>query len=194
MTKVSVERLATDVAILLGEGLAEESDVYESPFPRIKDRVLVMAPGLLANLIKEAPRPALTGFVGLDLEVQADSDGMVRIILPDEFLRLYAIKMSDWRRPVTEITCIGDVAADMQTSRWKGIKGTPERPVALEDTDGTGKRCLRLFSSAPAASLSYFFFFKMPKWESDSSIDVPDLLYSELAGRIAEEIRKTGKD
>lgn len=53
------------------------------------------------------------------------------IKLPDDFMRLISFQMSDWERPVTEATEEGSVVADMQHSRYAGIRGNPQRPVVV---------------------------------------------------------------
>lgn len=51
MKKVTLNQLATDVAILLGEALSLECQPEESPFPNLIDRVHTLAPGILSSLL-----------------------------------------------------------------------------------------------------------------------------------------------
>lgn len=51
MKKVTLNQLATDVAILLGEALSLECQPEESPFPNLSDRVQILAPGILSSLL-----------------------------------------------------------------------------------------------------------------------------------------------
>ena len=51
MTEVTFDKLAHDVATLLGESLSLECQSEESPFPGIKERVRILAPGILSNLL-----------------------------------------------------------------------------------------------------------------------------------------------
>lgn len=60
------------------------------------------------------------------------------IKLPDDFMRLVCFQMSDWERPVLEATEEGSVVADMQHSRYAGIRGNPQRPVAVVAHYSTG--------------------------------------------------------
>ena len=48
--KVSVSRIAEDVATLLGESLAQECQTSESPFPDIAKRVGILVPQALAEV------------------------------------------------------------------------------------------------------------------------------------------------
>lgn len=54
-----LDQLASEVAILLGESLALECQPEESPFPGIKDRVRILAPGILATILI-LPPPDIT--------------------------------------------------------------------------------------------------------------------------------------
>ena len=49
--------------------------------------------------------------------------------LPDDFMRLVTFQMSDWSRPVTEAITEEDPRYAMQTSRFAGVRGNPEKPV-----------------------------------------------------------------
>jgi hypothetical protein len=51
------------------------------------------------------------------------------VLLPDNFLRLIAFKMSDWSRAVHEAITPDDPKYDLQSSRFPGISGNPDNPV-----------------------------------------------------------------
>ena len=51
------------------------------------------------------------------------------VLLPDDFLRLVVFEMSDWERPVFVPISTDDVQYKHQRSRWKGLRGTVQRPV-----------------------------------------------------------------
>lgn len=57
-------------------------------------------------------------------------EGPGYMALPDDFLRLVTFQMSDWRRAVTEVITEDDPRYAMQYSRYPGIKGNPQKPVA----------------------------------------------------------------
>lgn len=51
------------------------------------------------------------------------------VLLPDDFMRLVAFRMSDWER-----TCHGAILPEdpeyaRQSSRYKGVRGNPQKPV-----------------------------------------------------------------
>lgn len=66
-----------------------------------------------------------------------DSSGFVA--LPDDFMRLVMFEMSDWEKPVYAVTLPGTKEYDMQKSRFKGLRGTTQRPVCVLATRQEGK-------------------------------------------------------
>jgi hypothetical protein len=55
--------------------------------------------------------------------------GAGKINLPNDFLRLVTFRMSDWYRAVTEPITEDSPLYAMQSSRYAGVRGNPERPV-----------------------------------------------------------------
>lgn len=60
---------------------------------------------------------------------EAVGKGSGHIQLPDDFLRLVCFQMSDWSRPVNEVITDESPEYAMQSSRYAGIRGNPQRPV-----------------------------------------------------------------
>ena len=177
-------------ATLLGEALEIECETEESPFPCIEDRVRILAPGILRDILTEAPLSLIEGFKPLTGSPVINSSGMVELPLPDDFLRLVSVRMSDWKTSVTELLTTGSKDWSLQTSRWRGIRGNPERPVAFIDYNTSGKRVLKCFSSGNEATLSTGLYVAMPKFDSGGNMEVPDALKYDLATRLAEAIGK----
>lgn len=55
--------------------------------------------------------------------------GSGSIVLPEDFLRLITFQMSDWDRAATKPIYEDDPLYAMQSSRYPGICGNPQRPV-----------------------------------------------------------------
>lgn len=51
------------------------------------------------------------------------------IHLPDDFMRLVCFQMSDWSRAVITAISEDDPQYEMQSSRFPGIRGCPQKPV-----------------------------------------------------------------
>ena len=183
--KISLDSLASDVAALLGESLQLECQPEESPFPTIKEQVRIRAPAILSELLSECSPEFLYGYgKQINSKAEKDDSGVVTLELPDDFLRIIYLQMSDWARPVTEISSHKSSEALKQSSRWKGIKGTPQRPVAIFGFTSTGKRCLRLYSSNADATLVQAQYMPVPKADADDMINIPQSLYPILLNKL----------
>ena len=188
MKKVSITSLAQDVSTLLGEPSEPECQPEESPFPGVKERVRILAPGLLSILIEESAPENFTDFKSIDPAVKIDERGVVTLALPADFLRLAEVKMSDWSRGVSRITNREELIFGLQMSPWAGLRGVPERPVVLMEKDGKGGRSLRMYSSKPGATLEYALYIPTPKLGADDTLEIPDRLYYPLLEKLAEII------
>lgn len=71
--------------------------------------------------------------------------------LPDDFLRLVVFRMSDWERPVHTALHEGSAEYQLQSSRYAGVRGTPERPVCAIVSRGHG-RVLEYYGTASSSS------------------------------------------
>ena len=51
------------------------------------------------------------------------------VLLPDNFMRLIVFRMSDWERDVYHAIAEDDPEYEKQSRRFKGIRGTPQKPI-----------------------------------------------------------------
>ena len=103
-----------------------------------------------ARLVQEmAPRKLLDGGMPIPLlSVSWDGEpghGSGYIRLPDDYQRLCTFRMSDWHRPVNDAISEGDAAYAIQSSRYKGVRGGPWKPVCVVATRELG-RVLEFYS------------------------------------------------
>ena len=179
MIEITIQKMASDVAALLGETLAEESHPEESPFPRLADRVRILAPGLLAKLILEATPDSFTGGDPITATPVPGENGSGWLKLPNDFLRLVSIRVSSWKRSVTEITSRGDPDSLRQESEWTGIRGSRTRPVVTSCFDADGNRCLWLHPFETGDMVEHALYLPMPSRDA-SILRLPKLLHPAL--------------
>lgn len=184
MATVSIKTLASEVATLLGESLAPECEPLDSPFPDIEDRVRVSAPIILTDLILDANPDELFDGKRLTGGFSINSDGTATLELPDNFLRLAYLKMSEWSRPVTKITGFTDPEFAMQTSPWEGIRGTLQRPVVTEVVGKDGVRSLLLYSCSDKSTPESCIYWERPSVSATDTIEVPSALYLALLRKL----------
>ena len=101
--------------------------------------------------------------------------GMALLRLPDDFLRLLSVRLSDWHRPARIIT-EDDEEYQWQSSRY-AVGGTPERPVAAMVRYPEGL-CLECYSSRGGAgvTLSRGLYVSEPRTDDDGMLDLPERL------------------
>ena len=111
--------------------------------------------------------------------------GMAVLPLPDDFLRLLSIRLSDWARPA-RIICDTDPACRWQAMPFTGIRGNPSRPVAVVTAYPSG-RVAELYSSTagPEVRVVMAQYVPVPRLR-DGVLSLPEWLYHDFIGRIAQ--------
>lgn len=109
------------------------------------------------------PPSRLTGWKTLpELDLTADAEGRVILPLPDDFLMLLSLRLSNWERPVREVLQPGNWLYRLQSSRWTGLRGTPQRPLAFFSAGDDGQPVVELFSAEPGAVVQLSEFRYLP--------------------------------
>ena len=107
------------------------------------------------------------------------------IILPDDFMRLISFRMSDWERTVHEAISESDPQYALQSSRFKGICGNPEKPVVAIVRRSEGK-VLEFYScKTEEATVAQATYLPIPKIDRDGGIDVAEDCYRAAVYRAA---------
>lgn len=90
--------------------------------------------------------------------------GAGRINLPEDFMRLIVFQMSDWAYPVTTPIDDTDPRYLMQSSRYGGVRGNPERPVVAIVHGPTGM-VLEFYSceTGPGTHIKSAHYIAVPK-------------------------------
>lgn len=73
-----------------------------------------------------------------DKEITWGDMGSGKIILPDDFMRLVAFGMSDWKRDLYAPITPDNPLYEVQFSPWRGLRGTPDRPVCAQAVSANG--------------------------------------------------------
>lgn len=112
-------------------------------------------------------------------------DGKGFIILPNDFIRLISFRMSDWTRTIYEAITESDPQYALQSSRFKGICGNPEKPVVAVVRRSEGK-VLEFYSCRDnAATVAQATYLPIPKIDRDGGIDVAEDCYRAAVYRAA---------
>ncbi len=178
-------RVAIDLnrrdASLLDEGDAETLSLDDIIMAKLADAVRMVE--------TEAPAFMLEG--GHDFadcngdNVFMNDDGSGFVVLPDDFMRLVSFRMSDWKRTVFEAIGEGDPRYALQSSKWRGIRGNPEKPVCAIVRRSEGK-VLEFYScNDMGATVEQACYIPVPKIDIDGGIDVAADCYRAAVYRAA---------
>lgn len=146
---------------------------------RLNDVIMAKLTEGLRLVEREAPLRMLESGhdFGNEDDVFLNADGTGYVILPHDFMRLIRFRMSDWRRPVDHAITEDDAAYGAQSSRWAGVRGCPEKPVAAIVRRSEGK-VLEFWGSADGtATLTQAAYQPYPVITEQGMIDVPEECY-----------------
>lgn len=106
------------------------------------------------------------------------------VILPNDFMRLIAFKMSDWERVVTQAITEDSPLYAKQSSRYKGIRGNYQKPVVAIVNRPEG-RVLEFYSCKDnLAEVVKGVYRPYPKIE-DGAIEISERCYMAVIYTIA---------
>lgn len=116
------------------------------------------------------------------------------IILPDNFMRLMVFRMSDWERPVYAAISEGEPEYTLQHSRFKGIRGNPQKPVCAITLRAEGK-VLEFYScNSDEATVEQAVYLPIPRIDN-GGIEICERCYRpfiyQCAGMVAQTLGET---
>lgn len=175
---VVLSTILSDVRVILdknmsGDALAELGDIETLSLDEMIESKVVDAVRMVHTA---APYYRLDGLSELTGDIIWDGLYCGHIILPEGFMRLVSFKMSDWYRAVHEAIDVSDVRYVLQGSKYKGVRGTPEKPVVAAVPYAEGL-ALEFFSCrSESATISAATYLPLPQWV-DGSIAICKRLY-----------------
>ena len=100
------------------------------------------------------------------------------VLLPKDFLRLVVFEMDDWEQAVYQAISTDDPEYEKQRSRFKGIRGTAQRPVCAIAIRPEG-RVLEFYScKSEDAQVSRAMYIPYPKIDEDNGVDICERCYN----------------
>lgn len=102
------------------------------------------------------------------------------VLLPDDFMRLVVFKMDDWNRAVYHAISEDDPEYELQSSRFKGIRGNTQKPVCAIAIRPEG-RVLEFYScKSEDAQVSKAVYLPYPKIDCDGGIEICKRCYTSV--------------
>lgn len=188
-----IRHIARDVRIALDENKTSEQLIADEDIDTLSLEEIVHSKiaEAVRRVITEAPTYLLDGGIPFGDSVYWRDKGSGWILLPDDFLRLIRFKMSDWERAVYEPITAADPEYQLQFSRYKGIRGNPQKPVVAIVSRAEG-RALELFSCKDtAATVEQALYYPLPMVDRSGGIDIPRRCYVSVVYEAASLVAHT---
>ena len=100
------------------------------------------------------------------------------VLLPKDFMRLVVFEMDDWEQAVYTAISTDDPDYEKQRSRFKGIRGTPQKPVCALAIRPEG-RVLEFYScKSDEAQVSRAMYLPYPTIDEDGGVDISERCYT----------------
>lgn len=106
-------------------------------------------------------------------------------LLPDDFMRLVVFQMDDWERAVYHAISEDDKEYQLQSSRFKGVRGTAQRPVCAVAIRPEG-RALEFYScKSTDAKVKRAVYLPYPRIDEDNGVEICERCYQSVVYMIA---------
>ena len=167
--RVALDQNRDDGTLLSGAGDVDTLALEKIILSKIEDAARIVESNAARRLLTD-------GYWHFDSsKVFWNGDGTTgKVNLPADFMRLVVFKMSDWDYAVTEPIMSDDPAYARQHSRYGGVRGNPQRPVAalVERPPGFA---LEFFSCRTnEATIELATYLRYPKVETYESPEGDD--------------------
>ena len=113
------------------------------------------------------------------------------VLLPDDFMRLIAFRMSDWERTVYGAIGAGDALYAKQSSRHKGIRGNAQKPVCAIVNRAEGKALEFYSCKSRDAYVVLGQYLPYPRIDECDGVDICERCYEAVVYAIASLVATT---
>ncbi len=116
------------------------------------------------------------------------------VLLPDDFMRLIAFRMSDWERTVYDAISVDDTLYAKQSSRYKGIRGNVQKPVCAVVNRAEGKALEFYSCESEDAYVCQALYLPYPHIDKYDGIDISEKCYTAVVYTVASLVLATYGD
>lgn len=196
MAVYKLDDIAKDVRIALdqnmvSDALTEIGDVDTLSVDEIIKSKICEA---VKRIHSEAPPYLLDGGYNFGDAVYWKDKECGWVLLPEDFMRFVVFEMDDWERPVFFPISTDDTEYDLQSSRFKGIRGTAQKPICAISIRPEG-RVLEFYScKSTDAMVSRAVYLPYPKVDRDDAIEICRRCYNAVVYTTASLVLTTFGD
>lgn len=195
MTVYRIENIAKDVRIALDRNGSSAALAYIGDVDTLTIDEIIISKIIegIKHVHSTAPAYLLDGATSFAGNVNWGDKESGWIPLPDDFMRFVSFKMDDWSRPVYSCSTTDDIEYEKQSSRFKGLRGTSQKPLCFIAIRPKG-RALEFYSSkSTEAEVEMATYLPYPLIES-SSVNICSRCYNAVIYTIAALVLMTFGD
>ena len=173
-----------DVRVCLDQNMTSDAliEAEDSDTLSLDEIIRSKVPEAVLRVHVEAPVHLLECGHNMDGAICWDEGDCVSgwIPLPDDFLRLVVFSMDDWDCAVYTAISADSPLYAMQRSRFRGIRGTPQKPVCALGIRPEG-RVLEFYSCRSRdAKVSRAVYIPCPEIDADGYVDCSERCYNAI--------------
>lgn len=109
-----------------------------------------------------------------------NGEGRGYVMLPDDFMRLISFRMSDWEKTCHSAISPDDALYDLQSSRHKGLRGSPQLPVCAIVPRAEGKSLEFYSCKNEEAYVKTATYRPYPKIDESDGVDMSERCYTAI--------------
>jgi hypothetical protein len=160
MVQVLINDLVGEVRVALDENRTESSYLSDNTDNMELNEIISSKLLEAVRSVQEnCPVWMLEGEV-MTTTISSNTDGSGTLSLPDDFLRLVALQLTEWDAPVFVVEQTGTQKALMQENKY--TRGNPKRPVLVFGNLESGLRKLKYYSVKTSALVELALYVKIP--------------------------------
>ena len=195
----AVADIIKDVRVTLDQNQVESILAADDDTLELDDIIRKKIKEAALRILRDAPLRMIDGTLALPEPVTIEDEDSEHvpvksvIRLPDDYLRLAIVKMSDWKTPLRVAVLDTSDIYQTVTSEFDGIRPNEYRPLAVETEDADGP-ILELWGSGDGdATLEQGRYIGQPRVR-DGILNFPKLLYDALVNMTAALTAQAYKD
>jgi hypothetical protein len=188
-----LEEIARDVRIAIDQNMTSGrlSDFEDMETLSLNDIISSKVEDAVKRIHSETPAYLLDGGHHFGDAVYWKELESGWCLLPEDFMRLVVFQMDDWERAVYHAMSEDDEDYEKQSSRFKGLRGTSQKPVCAITIRPEG-RVLEFYScKSNTAMVSKAVYLPYPKLDEDGYIEICERCYLAVVYTIASLVLTT---
>lgn len=172
----SIDEVMSDVRVCLDQNMSSEQLIADGDIDTLAMDEIIRSKIVEATrrVHCQAPVHLLEGGHTFGDAVYWADKGCGWVLLPDDFMRLVMFRMSDWERPVYTAISTGDPEYELQSSRFRGIRGTTQKPVCAIAVRPEGNVLEFYACKNDGAYVKQATYLPYPCIDEDGGIDISE--------------------